>query len=574
MTEFEVECNLKSVEKIKEDVKLLVLEALQEILDTIKSEIKANANIDNNEVWNKAMDNGCKRLRINKDKTFDITNNVKFEGESRDDLEKILIRCIRESSTKSNSYNNKLSDERMRNDIIEDFKNNNFSITVDDLSYGIDEIEEFKILLKSIINQLQQLLIKFNESYSLEIVENQPFNIKRKLDDDGNKQLISNIFGDKRQRQKESFFSIDVWLTEAILYFQKSDVNNGEQLVLVDGLGINQGQIPKGSEKTVAYNRVHAAIQQCNPDIIIYHSRLDTKDDYITDVIHDLNESGYKNRVFVVYGRLDIVLESYCNEMDIDIDKISKEEIEDFRNYIECEYLAKDLIPIDEPQNRYLCDKPCNLINKYESVEEYKEYTPYQILTKIIDDYKGKQKTERTKLNKRKVTDFMDIMKDKSLFGDIFTLYKSKIDEMVPLDYSLLRWNTLECAINSLHNNGVGYGTLYPSIALKSCFSYCLKQEELKSVFEDDYDETLKEFFNQWTNLTHVLIVTFYKAQFSNLKEMRFDRSMRTMPFLTLTDERKHVLRNILYTCFGSDEKNGAGVFQEITEYILTNIMV
>lgn len=570
MEEYEVEIKLKSSEEIKEDVNSLGLEALQEILDTIKTEVKSTAN--NDEVWNAAMNTGCDRLRINKNKTFDITSTVKLESE-RLILEKILIKSIKNYSTKSSSYNEKLSDEQIKNDIINDVRNNIFKLNIEEISYVIYELDEFKELMSDIYTQLEKVLVRFNNEYNVRIDENQTISIKKRFDDIITKKLISNIFGDKKQRKDKDFFSIDALISDAKMFFTNKCINNGNQLVLVDGLGINQGQIPNGNEKKVAYNRVHAAIQECNPDMIVYNTRLDTKDDYIIDVIKDLNEQGYKNRIFVVYGRVDTVLESYCDEEGVDINDLTEEEFNTFAEYINSEYLNKELISLGdlESEKVYLCDKPCKLL-KY-SPEQYYQFNPNEVLKNIINIFKSTEKTEMIKLNKDRINKIIDIMNDCSIFSNAFNKFRSSLDDMVPMQYSLLRWNTLECAIRNLYYDGQGYGCVYPSITLKNCFAKLLNRDELKDFLKDEYDNVLKELLNQWINIAHTLMVTSYKLEFSKLLDMRFDYNLRTMTSMTLTDERKYIIRNILATCFKNGTLDGSNIFKQLTEYVLANII-
>lgn len=575
MEEYEVEFNLKDSQEIKEDVNSLGVEALQEIIDTIKTEIKSNSNVTNDEVWDSAMNAGCDRLRINKNKTFDITSSVKLKNE-RLILEKILIQIIRIYSTKSTSYNEKLSDEQIKNDIINDVRNNIFKLNIEEISYVIYEVDEFKELMNDIYTQLGKVLDRFSYEYKVKIIEKEPISIKKYFNDSITKKLISNVFGDKKQRKDKDFFSIDALISDAKIFFQNESINNGEQLILVDGVGINQGQISNGIEKKVAYNRVHSAIQQCNPDIIVYNTRLDTKDDYIIDVIKNLNEQGYKNRVFVVYGRVDTVLESYCDEEGIELSNLSEDEFERFEEYIDTEYLNKELISLGylEEKKVYLCDKPCKL-SKYSS-KQYKKYTPDEVLKNIINKanvFKATEKTEMSKLNKEEINKIIDVMNDCSIFNNAFSTFRSCIDDMLPIQYNLLRWNTLERAIRNLYYDGQGYGSVYPSIILKNCFAKFLNRDELKDILNCEYDNVLKELLNQWTNIAHTLMVTSYKLEFSNLLDMRFNYSLRTMKSMTLTDERKYIARNILYTCFKNGTLDGPTVFKQLTKYVLTNII-
>ncbi|MOA16689.1 hypothetical protein D3C78_1369160 [compost metagenome] len=68
-------------------------------------------------------------------------------------------------------------------------------------------------------------------------------------------------------------------------------------------------------------------------------------------------------------------------------------------------------------------------------------------------------------------------------------------------------------------------------------------------------------------------MVTSYKFEFAKLLSMRFNPELRTMGSLTLTDERKYIVRNILNTCFENSSADGASVFRELTKYVLSDIV-
>lgn len=568
--EFEVEFYLKTELALKEDVVALVIEALQEILDAIRTEIK---NIKNDsELWAVALAAGFERLKINKDKTFDISNSVKFINED-ETLERILLQGIREHSTKSASYRDKLTDDQVKEGIIKDFRNNIFKLSLEEIAYILNENKEFQDLTSLIYNQLCKTINRFSEKYEIDVGFDQVVSVKKRFDDLEIKDLISNIFGDKKQRSNSNFFSIDSLISDAKLYFQNDGINNGEELIIVDGIGINQGQIAKGEEKNVAYNRVHAAIQQCNPDAIIYNTRLDTKDDYIIDVIKGIGGEGYKDRVYIVYGRVDTVLENYCDEEDLDISELSGDELSAFEKYIETEYLNKELISLCniEKKKIFLCDKPCKL-SKY-PLRQFQSYTPKHILNNILGIYKEAERLERIKLNEAKINHIIDVMESCFVFNKTYDAFKMSIDSMVPMAYSQLRWNTLECGIRSLNYDGLGYASLYPSITLRNRFAVYLSSDEIKEAFGENYDDILKELLNQWTNFAHLLMVTAYKYEFSMLLRMRLSKELRTMGSLTLTDERKYILRNILNTCFENNRAHGPSVFRQLTKYVLQNIL-
>lgn len=568
--EFELEIVLKDSEEIKVDIQGLLLESIQEILDAIKSEVKSNDN--NDEIWENALNAACRRLKINKNKTFEITNIVKLENE-KSTLEKLFIDAIRKYSINSNSYKEKLLDTDIRKWIIDDIRNNLFKIEIEDIFYIISGIEEYEKIVEEIYKQLEILIKRFEEIYSVKVDKNQTIRIKKRFADDNTKELISNTFGNKKQRKNEEFFSIDLLIVSAKIFFKNTDINNGKKLTLVDGLGINQGQINKDMEKKVAYSRVHAAIQSCNPDLIIYNTRLDLKDDYIIDTIKGLSEQGYKNRIYTVYGRADTILEQYCEEEDIELDKLTNQELLEFENYIDNEYIGKEAISLGDFDRKriYLCDKPCKLL-KNKNRDIFQKFSANSVLGSIIENYKSNKKIETIKLNKEKINKIMSIMNENSIFNNSYNEFKNSIDSIVPMQYNLLRWNTLECLIRSLYRDQQGFGYIYPSITLKQCFAKFLNCDELKEFLKDEYDDILKEVLNQWIHIAHILMITSYKIEFLNLLNMRFDYSLRKMTPMTLTDERKQILRNILSTSLKNDDLDGPNVFKKITEKVLDKI--
>lgn len=566
--EFILEFQLKSINHIRDDIKSLIFEAIQEILDAIKTEVKIEKNDDL--VWNDALQAGQERLKVNKNKTFDLSSSIEL-NDIKKNLETMVLKSVKEYATQSSSYN-RLSDEQIRCGIINDIREDIFNIGVDELAYIICKSEIFICLFEDIERQLEELVKKFEFLYEVTLDDGRKTSIKKAFSDLDTKKLISNVFGDKKQRKDPDYFSIDVLVQEAKIYINNENVNDGKQLIVVDGLGINQGQIIKGQEKQEAYNRVHKAIHMCNPDIIVYNTRIDNKDDYIVDVLKDLSEQGYKNRVFVTYSRIDEVLESYCEEGDIDIQSITEQEFNEFEKYIENEYVDKELISLKTvtKDKVFLCDKPCKL-RKYDN-NYFLEYSPQQVLKKMLDIFVLSESSKKLQLEEIEVTKTLQALDDCNIFNNAFKAFIDSIDEMVPMQYHKLRWNTLECAIRDLYYDGMGFSSLCPSLTLKYCLAKLLNCDEVKNALNDDYDRVLKLLLNEWISIAQVVMVTCYKCDYSKLLNMRYDNSLRMMRMFTLTDERKYVVKNILSTCFKNGTSTGPEVFRRVTEYVLKNI--
>lgn len=61
------------------------------------------------------------------------------------------------------------------------------------------------------------------------------------------------------------------------------------EIILSDSVGINQGQKDATRINEVVFYRVQESVQSRKPDIILYHTKLNNKDDYMLDIIKRLN---------------------------------------------------------------------------------------------------------------------------------------------------------------------------------------------------------------------------------------------------------------------------------------------
>lgn len=571
--EFVIEIQLKEDQQLADDIKELIFEALDEILSYIKQAVKKKDPLE--DIWAKALESGSARLKINKNKTFDVSTSVTFENPERL-LETILIKSIRSFSGNSSSYN-KLSDDIFVQKIIKDFSKDNLDMTIENLIFFINDTTEFDSLNTEVFEQLKKILTRFKIEYPEHIEKNHSISLRNKFDKNTNKNLISHLFGNKKQRSHEEYYSIDILISSAKLFFKNNNINNGEKLTLVDSLGINQGQIAPGKEKEIAYNRITEAIQRCKPDVIVYNTRIDTKDDYLIEVIKALEGEGYKNRIHIIYGRIDSILRSYCDEEGFDIEEINSEQFREFEEYVSSAYLNKDLISIgDINKNRiYLCDKTGKLYDKTgkpNHITAMEKYMPSQILDVIIKDFHNTQEKTINELVDKKVAEIMTILDNQLVFHKVYEDFSTSINALVPEEYNLLRWNTLEFGIRQLYYGNHGYSTLYPAFSLRRCFANNLNIEELKNILGQGYDDFLREFLSSLTNTIHSLIITAYRLEYLHLLNLRFSPSSRRMHSLTLTDERKMFLRNIFHTCLKKESISGADSLRILTKAELQNL--
>lgn len=567
--EFEIELEIKSKKTCNENIYLLILESILEFFDTIKQEInkQTTGKLNNKEIWKLALEKALKRLGINKLKTFVIKYLI-----NTDDLlaefEKMILQGIKKYFAKSTSYNEVLTDEVIKNNIIDELRNNSFELQVDKINDIFCTTTEFENIKCFIIKKLDATLQKFKDMYHVDLNYNSKAKIRISLNDKKAKELIQHIFGDKKKRKEKDFYSIEVFINRAKIYFKNNEINVEKEIQLFDGLGINQGD----SERDNVYNIINASIQTYNPNIILYHTLINCKDDYILDVINKLNEQGYGNNIFTIYGRLDTTLEDYCKEEDIEFESISPDNFKYFEDYIKTEYLNESLISIDNiiKNKYYLCDKTCTIFKKTKN-EYYLNYTPKAVLDKILKEFQqiNKVNTKIVKLDK-----CIQLMDQDSIFEKMYNQFINEgLDTNIPMYYYSLPWNTLEYGIRTLFNNGYGYHCLFPSLTLRNYFSNYLQNNCFKELFGVDYNNIVKELLYNWTNIIHTIMVTSYKNEYLNLLEMRYDLSKRNRLYLTMTDERKYVLRDIYSKCFEQNNTTASNTLREVTIIVLKEIL-
>ncbi len=576
LDEFEVEISLKSEEEFFANIQLLNLEAIKELFDTIQQEVSKENNVEiknYNEIWKLAIEKALKRLKVDKLKTFVITYLISTD-ELANTFEDMIFSGIKKYFVKSNSYNSILTSEIMKENIIDEIKRNNIKFEIDKITDIYFDMDEFKHIVDIIKDKLEFVKGKFCSKYGLDLKYDSIVTIRKSLNDSQAKDIIDNIFGNKKRRSEQEFFSIEVFIRSAVIYVQNKEVNKGKEVQLFDGVGINQGDIKNGQKIQMVQNRIGSAIQKCNPDIIIYHSLINAKDDYIINTLEMLSQQGYSNNISVVYGRLDTTLVDYCNEEGIDFpEEFDKSDFDKFKSYIQNEYLNEESISVNNiiGDNLYLCDKTCKILNTIKD-EYYSEYTPKFVLNQIICKYNNSNNNRSLNL---KIEECINIMDKCYIFGNIYNLLMDRwLDDNIPMQYSKLRWNTLECGIRKLSLNQNGCECLYPSITLRNYFAQFLNNDLLKLFLEEDYNIVIKNLLYEWTEYMHIIMVTSYKFEYLNLLRIRYDKSKRKMLYMTMTDERKYTLRDIYSKCLGIDEINIISNLRFITRCVLNKILV
>ncbi len=572
--DFRVIVQIKTEQTLNKNIEMQILEAVVEMYDSIK-EVAKDENSTIEEIRKISRLAAVERLKINKDKTFVIGYMIDFESYGTI-IEKILINGIREYYGQSSSYD-RVGFEKVYEGLVTDIREKRVEIDGDDISNIVyrnnNKSEEYFEIFNYIKNNLDKLINQFQQDH------NNQFELGKILQIDGEsklsetKDLVDQIFGNKRRQGNMGFYSIEALIENAELYFVSSKLSEHKELVLVDGLGINQGQASSGNELEIAFNRVQASIQESKPDIILYHSVLSGKDDYMIEVVKMLSEQGYGHKTYVVFGRLDSVAMEYFEQDEISLNEVISEDFEEFINYVEEQYLKKDTLSLNSiiGENYYLCDK-MGTFNKKIMIEAAKEYDSNSVLKKIMMNVANyvEQQVKITDMNK-----FFDVMDRNFVFGKTYIRFLANLDNMIPPKYEMMRWNVLEKALDELYASRWGFNSLFPSIVLKRCMAEEINTEkvrmELLDIFGEKYDYLLKMFLQEWTDVAHIVMVIAYKSMFYKLLRMRFDSNLRTVYGVSMTTDRKINLKNLYERCFRIDGMDGMETLRLIAQITWKN---
>lgn len=158
--------------------------------------------------------------------------------------------------------------------------------------------------------------------------------------------------------------------------------------------------------------------------------------------------------------------------------------------------------------------------------------------------------------------DFMNIIQDNNIAGNVYQHYLNNIPSMVPLAYSKMRWNTLQKAIEELRWNGYGFDVLYPAFNIKNAIADELNKEDIKNEFVkkfgNDAEEMKKRYLLEVADVAQVVLVTEYRTFMRRMLDMRYDATLRTNLNLSMTDDRKHNLHRLYNTCLEQEGIKGA----------------
>lgn len=559
---FSIEILLKDRETIKNNIEVNILEAVEEFYSIIYKDINGQ---EFGELWEIAITNAYERLKNNKEKTFDISYTYSFEDNKDKLKEKIqeLILELEKSYSESSSYKKCNIDdikEAMKQDA-EKAQNTRQIMDLDNRLGKISQLKEYQNLVNELVQELEDKLDEFKDKYPIGGVA-QKISIECSFENiDEAQELVGTIFGDKKRQKSKGYFTIGSLIQSAKIYLPRNpEINWSGALKIVDSLGVNQGDKSKDKKKSV-FNRISTSVQDSKPDWIIYHTRLDAKDDYLQDIIRKLCDEGYQNQISIEYGRLDVILQDYCDEEDeLDEHDIDKIETEIFETYVN-----QEIRPV-----AHLIQKKLHLCEKRDkgTIDRYK---PVAVLNKILENYKSTKERKEHRLTEEQKNKFIMICMDKNIYDRVEQKYINEVKESIPMNYQLLRWNVLECAIRRLYSNQWGYNIIYPAFWVKDCFTEEIACDEMKQALGDDYDEIIKEFLKELTEISKLLLITTYRSRYKYLLEIRYNYAIRTMPYLTMTDERKYILRDMFIKGFNADNEN---VFECLSQCVLKRIKI
>lgn len=559
--EIDLDCDFKVITKLKDkeeilySIKTLIVEAIEEYVSTIKENCKEI--LDLKELCLKCREAVEKRLEMNYDKTFGLGMR-KINHELATAIENLT------KDSMMGFYGSSKSIDKMANDdtdfivkqLIRDFDDEQFSISSDEINIMLSGYDNDEMVQK-IYSELMQDLQKYNNEYNQDAVIGEDMSYCGKTEGNETLLYLSHVFGNKSKQRKGDFYTIEPIVKKAEFYLMTTKVTYEREIILSDSVGINQGQKDATRINEVVFNRVQESVQMRKPDIILYHTKLNNKDDYMLDVIRKLNAQGYGRSTYVVAGRLDEVLTTYLSDNYIDEKTMDKAAFEEFIEETRAIYVESDSVTLNSiiGDKYMICDKTNKLSEEYEFA---KEYACPAVVNKVIN--------EKMNINECNClyddVDFMEIIQNNNVAGNVYQQYLGSIPSMIPMSYSRMRWNTLQKAIEELRWNGFGFDVLYPAFNIKNAIADELNREEIKNEFEKKFNEHAEEMKRRYllevAEVAQIVLVTEYRVFMKKMLDMRYDTTLRTNLNLSMTDDRKYNLQYLYKSCLEQDGIKGA----------------
>lgn len=551
---YRVSVKLKSAEELKDDIILLIVESFDEYVETIRNEA-----LDDKEICTireDAIIAAEHRLELNYDKTFGLGTRDD-NHELALEIENLVNRVMIERYGNSKSIKKLIDEdpEYVIKQLRTDFSNDRQTLgngEIPTIAYQYANENDFLKVVDKIKHLLCIDLELFKNSYNQDANTGDTLEIRGLTEGADTLDCISHIFGNKRKQNKEKFYVIEPLIKYAEFFFYVQDFKGvGREIILSDSVGINQGQKDSKRLKEIAFRRVQISLAERKPDIVIYHTKLEGKDDYLVDIVKNLNMEGYGKDVYIVAGRLDTILDDQLKKDDMSLDEMDEEYFDEFIDEVKTGYIEKDCVSISSivAGKYFLCDKSNGFSRDY-----LRRYLPNVILEEIMKTHDD-MSLEGIVLND---VSFMGLMQKYRVWDTVYAEYLGEITNMIPLNYSSMRWNTLQKAIETLYADGWGHDVLYPSLKMRSIIAEVLSRKDIHDDFEQLYgpnaDEIKKEFIQKATELVHIVLITEFRKFMTILLLMRNDDSLRTNLGLTMTDDRKYNLQKLYRHCL---EQNG-----------------
>lgn len=552
--DFRVKTLLKNEEEIRCNIKGLIVEAVEEYIVTVKENCKSIEDIE--ELCERCRGAVVKRLEMNYDKTFGLgTRNI--NGNLASLIEKLTKDALMGFYGSSKSID-KLAIEDTNyiiKQLVRDYDDDQFNISSEDVNTMLVGFD-YSDMVEQLYDKLMADLEKYNADYSQNGQAGEEIDYSGNTEDASTLLYLSHVFGNKSKQRKGEFYTIEPIVKSAEFFLKSNKISYEREVILSDSVGINQGQKDAARINEVVFNRVQESVQNRKPDLILYHTKINNKDDYMLDVVKKLNAQGYGKSTFIVAGRLDEVFTTYITDNFIDESEVDEEMFDEFiietkQIYVDSDVTLNSIIG----SHYFMCDKTNKLADKYLYA---RKYTCPNILEDILIE----------KLNVGQTTcqyndvDFMQIIERNNVAGNVYQRFLDSIPKMIPLLYSKMRWNTLQKAIEELRWNGYGFDVLYPAFNIKNAIADELSSDEIKAefvrLFGDDADEMKKRYLLEVADASQIVLVTEYRTFMKRLLDMRYDSSLRTNLGISMTDDRKINLQRLYVGCLEQEGLKGA----------------
>lgn len=552
--DFRVKTVLKNEEEIRYSIKGLIIEAVEEYIVTVKENCKSIEDIE--ELCERCRGAVVKRLEMNYDKTFGLGIR-KINEILASSIEKLTKDALMGFYGSSKSID-KLAIEDTNyiiKQLVRDYDDDQFNINSEDVNTMLVGFD-YSDMVEQLYEELMADLAKYNAEYSQNGQVGEEIDYSGNTEDSSTLLYLSHVFGNKSKQRKGEFYTIEPIVKSAEFFLKSNKISYEREVILSDSVGINQGQKDAARINEVVFNRVQESVQNRKPDLILYHTKINNKDDYMLDVVKKLNAQGYGKSTFIVAGRLDEVFTTYITDNFIDESEVDEEMFDEFiaetkQIYVDSDVTLNSIIG----SHYFMCDKTNKLADKHLYA---RKYTCPSILEDILIE---KLNVGQTPCQYNDV-DFMQIIECNNVAGNVYQRFLDSIPNMIPLLYSKMRWNTLQKAIEELRWNGYGFDVLYPAFNIKNAIADELSSDEIKAefvrLFGDDADEMKKRYLLEVADASQIVLVTEYRTFMKRLLDMRYDSSLRTNLGISMTDDRKHNLQRLYVGCLEQEGLKGA----------------